>query len=114
MVGLRKGSKDTNELFCHVEEDQKSANAKAFEQAFLEYLQSQEGGSATSTSQDGMAAIPHKHLEVKHQLWDDSDNEDFDNRSVNSDDLFADKEDPSDDDNSNGEAPMDPRFMATV
>ena len=80
----------------------------------MEYLQSQEGGGATSTSQDGMAAIPHKQLEVKHQLWDDSDNKDCDNRSVNSDDLIADKEDASDDDNGNGEAPMDPRFMAAV
>ena len=85
-----------------------------FEESFLKYLQSQEGCGDTSTSQDGKAAIPHKQLEVKHQLWDDSDNEDCGTRSVNSDDLLADKEDDSDDDNSEDEAPMDPRFMAAV
>ena len=47
-----------NELFHHVAEDWKSANAKAFEQAFLEYLQSQEGGNAISTSQGRMEGIP--------------------------------------------------------
>ena len=62
------GIQRDNELFCHVEEDWKSASAKAFGQAFLEYLQSQEGGGATSTSHSTMAAIPHKTATSKTSI----------------------------------------------
>ena len=55
-----------------------------------------------------------KQLQVKHQLWEDSDNKDCDERSQNSDDSLADEEDASDDDDSKEEPLMDPRFVAAV
>ena len=101
-----------NELFKRVLEDRKSAHAKEFEEGFLKYLQVEEGADATASKEKD--AIPKKQVKVEHELWDDSNN-DIDNKAGESCDAsFADEEDASDNDDSDDEAPMDPRFMAAV